>query len=67
MKGKAAIFLGPGKGYEIQEHDVPDPEPEGIIVRVTMAGICGSDLHINRGDSPVFQFMAGGVVGHEMT
>ncbi|HXF50135.1 MAG TPA: zinc-binding dehydrogenase [Dehalococcoidia bacterium] len=67
MKGKAAIFLGPGKGYEIQEHEVPDPEPEGIIVRVTMAGICGSDLHINRGDSPVFQFMAGGVVGHEMT
>ena len=66
-KGKAAVFLGPGKGYEIQEFDVPDPEPDAIVIKVSMGGICGSDLHIWRGDSPVFQAMAGQVVGHEMT
>jgi L-iditol 2-dehydrogenase len=65
--GRAAVFLGPGKGYEIQEFDVPTPEPGGIVVKVTLGGICGSDLHIWRGDSPVFAAMAGGVGGHEMT
>ncbi len=66
-KGKAAVFLGPGKGYELTEFDVPDPEPDAIVIKVTMAGICGSDLHIWRGDSPAFAMMAGQVVGHEMT
>ena len=65
--GKAAVFLGPGKGYEIQEFDVPAPEPDGVVVKVALGGICGSDLHIWRGDSPVFAAMAGNVAGHEMT
>jgi len=63
----AAVFKGPGQGYEITEFEIPDPDPGAIVVKVSMAGICGSDLHINRGDSPVFAAMAGGVVGHEMT
>ena len=67
MNGKAAIFLGAGKGYQIEELPVPDPEPEGIVIKVAMAGICGSDLHIWRGDSPAFAMMANQVVGHEMT
>ena len=66
-KGKAAIFQGPGKGYQIQEFDVPDPEPDAIVIKITMGGVCGSDLHIWRGDSPVFVAMTGQVVGHEMT
>ncbi|MEX2246090.1 MAG: zinc-binding dehydrogenase [Dehalococcoidia bacterium] len=65
--GKAAVFLGPGKGYEIQEFEVPTPEPDGVVIKVSMGGICGSDLHIWRGDSPVFAAMAGNVAGHEMT
>ncbi len=64
---KAAVFKGPGEGYEIQEFEIPDPDPGAIVVKVAMAGVCGSDLHIWRGDSPVFAAMAGGVVGHEMT
>lgn len=67
MKGKAAIYLGPGKGYDVRELEGPDPEPDGIVVRVSMAGICGSDLHIWRGDSPAFGMLANTVVGHEMT
>jgi len=67
MNGKAAVFLGPGKGYQIEELPVPDPEPDGIVIKVSMASICGSDLHIWRGDSPIFAFMVNQVVGHEMT
>jgi D-arabinose 1-dehydrogenase-like Zn-dependent alcohol dehydrogenase len=65
--GKAAVFLGAGKGYEIKEFDVPDPDPDAVVVKITMGGICGSDLHIWRGDSPLFAGMAGRVAGHEMT
>jgi len=67
VNGRAAIFLGPGKGYEIEELPVPDPEPDGIVIKVSMAGICGSDLHVWRGDSPVFALMVNQVAGHEMT
>lgn len=67
MNGKAAIFLGAGQGYELREMEVPPPEPDGILVRVSMAGICGSDLHIWRGDSPAFGMLNNTVVGHEMT
>ena len=31
--GKAAVFLGPGKGYEIQEFEVPTPEPGGVVIK----------------------------------
>jgi len=29
---------------------VPDPEPGALLVKLTRAGICGSDLHIWRGE-----------------
>ena len=66
-KGRAAVFQGPGKGYEIQEFDVPDPEPDAILIKIALGGVCGSDLHFWRGDSPAFAAMAGRVGGHEMT
>src|SRR3972149_2025664 len=53
-KGKAAVFLGPGKGYEIREFDVPDPEPDAVVIKISMGGICGSDLHTLRGGRPAF-------------
>lgn len=47
--------------------DVPDPGisgPKDAIVRVTKAGICGSDMHIyNHGDA--FGFSPGCRLGHE--
>jgi threonine dehydrogenase-like Zn-dependent dehydrogenase len=47
--------------------EVPDPglsEPTDAIVRVTKAGICGSDMHIyNHGDA--FGFSPGCRLGHE--
>lgn len=52
---------------DVRVEDVPDPrieEPTDAIVRVTLAGICGSDLHIlNAGEA--FGFPAGSRLGHE--
>lgn len=68
MLGKAAIFMGPEGGYELRELPVPEPEPGAILVRVTMAGVCGSDLHYWRGDgSARSRGLVGKVGGHEMT
>jgi threonine dehydrogenase-like Zn-dependent dehydrogenase len=67
--GRAALFFGPGKPFRLTELPVPEPEPGAVVVRVTRANVCGSDLHIWRGDGAL-GFMArddGRIIGHEMT
>ena len=60
---KALIYLGPGrKALEIR----PKPEitaPTDVIVRITKTTICGTDLHILKGDVPTCQ--PGRILGHE--
>lgn len=60
---KALVYHGPGrKSWE----DVADPaieEPTDIIVRVDTTTICGTDLHILKGDVPAVT--EGRVLGHE--
>ena len=54
--------------HDVRVDDVPEPtivEPTDVLLRVTMAGICGSDLHIfNAGDA--FGFPEGSRLGHEL-
>lgn len=61
---KGVTFQG---ANDVQVTDVPDPsilQPTDAIVRVTLAAICGSDLHIfNAGEA--FGFPAGSRLGHE--
>ncbi|MFB8086800.1 zinc-dependent alcohol dehydrogenase family protein [Streptomyces sp. NPDC055992] len=60
---KAAVFQGPGS---IAWQDVPDPgieDPGDVIVRVDAVTICGTDLHILKGDVP--EVTPGRVLGHE--
>lgn len=49
-KGRAAIYKGLGLPMEIMEYPVPDPEPGAVVVKVSMANICGSEMHMWRGD-----------------
>jgi alcohol dehydrogenase len=60
---KALVYDGPGmKSWT----DVPDPvivNPTDAIVRVDTTTICGTDLHILKGDVPAVQ--AGRILGHE--
>src|SRR5881398_2426359 len=60
---KALVYHGPGKrAWEY----VPDPvirEPTDAIVRIDSSTICGTDLHILKGDVP--EVVPGTVLGHE--
>ncbi|WP_189310408.1 zinc-dependent alcohol dehydrogenase family protein [Streptomyces brasiliensis] len=60
---KGLVFHGPGQSAW---EDVPDPavkEPTDAIVRVDSVTICGTDLHILKGDVP--EVRPGTVLGHE--
>ncbi len=50
MKGRVAVLPAYGGKFELREYPVPDPEPGAILVKLTRAGVCGSDLHIWRGE-----------------
>jgi alcohol dehydrogenase len=60
---KALVYHGPGrKAWET----VPDPviqEPTDVIVRIDSSTICGTDLHILKGDVPTVK--PGTILGHE--
>ncbi|WP_371422197.1 NAD(P)-dependent alcohol dehydrogenase [Tardiphaga sp.] len=61
LKMKAAIFLEPGR-IILGEKPVPDVGPLDALIRVTTTTICGTDVHILRGEYPVAR---GLTVGHE--
>lgn len=58
---KAAVFIEPGR-IALQERPVPDIGPMDALLRVTTTTICGTDIHILRGEYPV---RSGLVIGHE--
>src|SRR5437899_12879663 len=64
---RAAVFFGPGKPFEIREVPIPEVDANGVLIRVTTANICGSDLHFWRGDAPLRLPEDGWIFGHEMT
>ena len=66
-RGKAAVFFGPGKPFELRELPLPEVEPDAVLIRVALANVCGSDLHFWRGDAPLRLPDDGWIFGHEMT
>ena len=50
MKARAAVFLGVGRPFEVDEIDVDEPGGHGVVVAIKAVGICGTDLHSIRGD-----------------
>ena len=60
---KALVYLGPG---EKEWKEVPDPaiqQPTDVIVKIDATTICGTDLHILKGDVPAVT--PGRILGHE--
>ena len=60
---KALVYHGPGKK---SWDEVPDPviqHPTDVIVRMDATTICGTDLHILKGDVPEVE--VGRILGHE--
>jgi threonine dehydrogenase-like Zn-dependent dehydrogenase len=58
---KAATFVEPGR-IELREKPVPRVGPLDALLRVTTTTICGTDVHILKGEYPVAR---GLTVGHE--
>ena len=50
MTGRVAVLKVYGGDFELREYPVPEVEPGAILIRLTRAGVCGSDLHIWRGE-----------------
>ncbi len=67
MKGLTALYQGLDRGFTIEELPTPEVEPGGVLLRVTAASVCGSDLHYWRGDSPMPKERLPRVTGHEFT
>jgi alcohol dehydrogenase len=58
---RAAVFVESGR-IELQERAVPTPGPGEALVKITTTTICGTDVHILKGEYPV---RPGLVIGHE--
>ncbi len=60
-KMKAAIFVEPGR-IVIDDKPIPSVGPLDALMRVTTTTICGTDVHILKGEYPVAK---GLIIGHE--
>ena len=58
---KAAVFVEPGR-IVLDEKPIPSVGPGDALIKVTTTTICGTDVHILKGEYPV---ASGRIVGHE--
>jgi alcohol dehydrogenase len=58
---RATVFVKPGL-IELQERPVPEIGAGEALVRITTTTICGTDVHILKGEYPV---KGGLIIGHE--
>ncbi|MBV9172027.1 MAG: zinc-binding dehydrogenase [Chloroflexi bacterium] len=65
MDGRIAILTQARGPWELRTYPLPEPEPGAILVRISYANICGSDLHWWRGENVIPRH--GRAQGHEMT
>lgn len=60
-KMKAAVFVEPGR-IVLDDKPVPEIGPLDALMRITTTTICGTDIHILKGEYPVER---GLIIGHE--
>jgi threonine dehydrogenase-like Zn-dependent dehydrogenase len=68
--GRAVVYEGyrePPDVYRIREYPVPEPEPGALLIKITLANICGSDMHGYRGESRNRDVTRPRHTGHEGT
>jgi threonine dehydrogenase-like Zn-dependent dehydrogenase len=61
QKMKAAIFVEPGR-IVLDEKPIPEVGPLDALIRITTTTICGTDVHILKGEYPVAPRLT---IGHE--
>ena len=60
-KMRALVFVEPGR-VEIEDKPIPDIGPNDALIRITTTTICGTDVHILKGEYPVAPNLT---IGHE--
>jgi S-(hydroxymethyl)glutathione dehydrogenase/alcohol dehydrogenase len=50
MKTRGAILRAPGAPLETVELDIEEPRADEVLVRMSAVGVCGSDLHLVKGE-----------------
>ncbi|HKD66286.1 MAG TPA: zinc-binding dehydrogenase [Candidatus Binataceae bacterium] len=63
MKGKIA-FIPRAHTLEFHQYEVPAPEPDGLVAEVTQTNVCGSEVHMWKGE---IGGTSGVMPGHEMS
>ena len=67
--GLIAAFTGVRRPFELREYPVPEPRAGAALVKVELANICGSDMHIWRGEYKISRSLKEPYLvsmGHEM-
>lgn len=59
---RGAVLRGFHQPLEIDAAEIPAPGPGAVVARITLAGICGTDIHLSHGNLPIPTPL---VLGHE--
>ena len=59
---KAAVFMGPGKPFEVRDFDITEPPAGYGRSSLVASGVCGTDIHMTHGTLTVG---APSIIGHE--
>ena len=62
MRTRAALFHEVGRPLEVREIELREPRAHEVLVRMAAVGLCGTDLHVVKGDWDRPRPM---VLGHE--
>jgi S-(hydroxymethyl)glutathione dehydrogenase / alcohol dehydrogenase len=62
VKTRAALFRSSGRPLEVAELELEQPRADEVVVRMAAVGICGTDLHVVKGE---WQRPTPMVLGHE--
>jgi hypothetical protein len=50
MKTRAELFSGQDQPMRVEKIDIEPPHADDVLVHMVAAGVCGSDLHVVRGE-----------------
>ena len=62
MRSRAAVFWEVGRPLAVHDIELQEPGPGQVLVRMAAVGICGTDLHMVKGE---WERPTPMVLGHE--
>lgn len=64
-KTAAAVLHAYNKPIEVREFDIPDPADDAVVVRIEVSTMCGTDVHMHKGELHPFSKLPV-IMGHEI-